>query len=126
MFLTGYAAEIHAILTEGEDEDLQDIPINLEGINDVIAECKKAGDDTVQKFRDVNNLMQECMSKSQGKKQRTEAIKAEVDRLIAAGKVEKSKRGQLIREMEEKIDKLEEQEEEERRKYNDALDSMNG
>ena len=126
LLFSGYAADIHAILTKGEEEDLQNIPIHLKDIEDVVAECKAAGDDTIEKFRDVNNLMQECMSKSQGKKQRTEAIKAEVDRLIAAGKVEKSKRGQLIREMEEKIDKLEEQEEEERRKYNDALDSMNG
>ena len=104
---------------------MQDIPINLEGIRDVLEECKAAGDDCVKKFRDVNKLMQEAMSKSQGKKQRTEAIKAEVDRKIEAGELEKDQREAFIKEMEDKIDKLEEQEEEEREKYNEALDSMN-
>ena len=125
MFLTGYAAELYEILTEGEDDDLEDVPVVLEGIQDVIDKCKEAGDATVEKFNFVNKLMEECMTKSKGKKRRTEAIKAEVDRLIDAGKVERSQRQALIDKMEAQIDNLEKQEEEQRTKYMESLDSMN-
>ena len=125
LLFSGYAADIHAILTKGEEEDLQNFPIHLKDIQDVVAECKAAGDDTIEKFRDVNKLMQECMCKSEGKKQRTEAIKAEVDRKIEAGEAEKEDRQTLIDEMEAQIDKLEEREDEERTKYMESLDNMN-
>ena len=125
LLFSGYAADIHAILTKGEEEDLQNIPIHLKDIEDVVAECKAAGHDTIEKFRDVNKLMQECMCKSEGKKQRTEAIKAEVDRKIEAGEAEKEDRQTLIDEMEAQIDKLEEREDEERTKYMESLDNMN-
>ena len=123
MFL-GYVADIYEILTEGEDEDLEDIPIALEGIQEVLKDCKQYGDEVVVKFDHVNKLLVEVMTKSQSKKQRTEAIKADVDQDIASGKVEQSKRQEMIDAMEKNIDRLEEQEDEEREKYNEALDDM--
>ena len=81
LLFSGYAADIHAIVTKGEEEDLQNFPIHLKDIQDVVAECKAAGDDTIEKFVDFNKLMQEFMKKCQIKKQRTEAE-------VEAGEVE--------------------------------------
>ena len=85
LLFSGYAADIHAILTKGEEEDLQNIPIHLKDIQDVIAECKAAGDDTFKKFLDFNKLMLEFTEKSKMTKERT---KAEGYRKIKAGEVE--------------------------------------
>ena len=63
--ITGYIADIHAILIKGEDEELQDLPTKLEGINDVLVECNTAGDECFQKFGDVVKLIEECTSKIQ-------------------------------------------------------------
>ena len=81
LLFSGYAADIHAIVTKGEEEDLQNFPIHLKDIQDVIAECKAAGDDTFKKFLDFNKLMLEFTNKCKMTKQRTEAE-------VEAGEVE--------------------------------------
>ena len=122
--IAGYVGDIHEILTEGDESDLVDVPVNLEGIKRVLTDCKESGDEILEKFEFVSNLLTEIMGMSKTKQQRTEQFEREVDRKIASGEIEKSERQNAINKMQKSIDGLEAREEKQRKNYEKSLDDM--
>ena len=122
--IAGYVGDIHEILTEGDESDLVDVPVSLEGIKRVLTDCKDSGDEILVKFEFVSKLLTEIMGMSKTKQQRSEEFEREVDRKIASGEVEKSERDNAINKMQKDIDDLEEREEEQRKNYEKSLDDM--
>ena len=122
--IAGYVGDIHEILIDGDESDLVDVPVNLEGIKRVLTDCKESGDEILEKFKFVSDLLTEIMGMSITKQQRTEAFEREVDRQIASGEIEKSERQNFIDRMQNSIDELKAKEEEQVKKYEKSLDDM--
>ena len=122
--IAGYVGDIHEILNEGDESDLVDVPVNLEGIKRVLTDCKESGDEILKKFEFVSNLLTEIMGMSRTKQQRTEEFEREVDRKIASGEIEKSERENAINQMQKSIDDLEAREEQQQKDYEQSLDDM--
>merc|ERR1712223_2056900 len=60
----GLVEEVKEILLEGEDDDFDSIPINLEAIKKIMSECKDESAAVVEKFESVHGALNELQENS--------------------------------------------------------------
>ena len=61
ILISGLVEEVKEILLEGEDDDFDSIPINLEAIKKIMSECKDQSAAVVEKFESVYRALNELV-----------------------------------------------------------------
>ena len=64
ILISGLVEEVKEILLEGEDDDFDSIPINLEAIKKIMSECKDESAAVVEKFESVYGALNELQENS--------------------------------------------------------------
>ncbi len=119
-----YIKEIHEIITEGEEEELEEVAISLRAIERIVENCKDTTKDVVIRFELVmltlSELQEACCS-------RTGDVESAIQSLALNAKVnetENANRDELNRQIESECHKLREKLEEESKLFKQSLEDL--